>query len=205
MPGDAIVDAVARAYLDSGTDIPTTLRALVNHPDFETAVDVKTRTPAEDCIATWRVLGMRPSMPTRPTDFANHCVYQTVVAGQRPFAWPHPDGPPDVGDAWSSVSRMLGSWSLHYRTAGRWQPDTGVTFRTPESWLPPLPATVAEVIDHVSGQFLCPPADSRLTSVVAGRIDLPASTQLRTFDDLRSWRLARLLAAVLDTPEHMSR
>ncbi len=206
LPSDSVVDAVAQAYLDSGTDIPATLRALVGHPDFELAVDTKTRTPVEDCIATWRVLGMRPTgAPTRDSDFAHACVGQVGTMGQRPFDWPRPDGPPDVGDAWSSVSRLISCWSLHYAMAGAWQPGTGVSFRAPESWLPPLPSTVAGVVDHVSRQLLCRPADARLIAVVAERIDLPPDTPIRTFDDLRAWRLPRLLAAVLDTPEHMSR
>lgn len=204
-PSDGLVDAVAQAYLDSGTDITTMLRTLVAHPEFESAVDVKTRTPAEDCIATWRTLGMRPTKPTRQSDFAQNCTIQLGTAGQRPFDWPRPDGPPDVGEAWSSVSRLLSLWGLHYGMAGRYQPTTGVTFRTPQSWLPALPATLAEVIDHVCRQLLCRPADARLTSVVAQRIALSPDTRISTFDDLRSWRLPRLLAAVLDTPEHMSR
>jgi len=204
-PSDAVVAAVSQAYLASGTDIAATLRTLVRHPDFELAVGAKTRTPVEECIATWRALGLRPTKPTRSSDFALYCAYQVDAAGQSPFDWPRPDGPPDTGDAWSSVSRLLSAWNLHYRMAGSQLPTTGVTFRTPQSWLPPLPATVGEIIDHVSQQLLCRHATTRLTSVVAQRIDLPATTTIRVFDDLGTWRVARLLAAVLDTPEHMSR
>ncbi|MBA2638569.1 MAG: DUF1800 domain-containing protein [Nocardioidaceae bacterium] len=204
-PSQAVVDVVAQAYLDSGSDISTMLRALVNHPDFAAAVGTKTRTPIEDCVATWRALGMQPVKPTRSTDFAAYCVIQTGSLGQRPFDWPRPDGPPDTADPWSSVSRLLASWNVHYGMAGRYQPTTGVTFRTPESWLPPLPASVVDIVDHVCRQLLCRPADARLVSVVAQRIALSADTQILVFDDLRSWRLQRLLAAVLDTPEHMTR
>ena len=103
------------------------------------------------------------------------------------------------------MSRLLASWDLHYSLSASRQPKTGVTFRSPQSWLPPLPATVGETIDHVSRRILCRPAGNRLINTVAQRIDLPAETVLRTFDDLRSYRLPRLLAALLDTPEHMSR
>jgi len=103
------------------------------------------------------------------------------------------------------VSRLLASWDLHYSMSASRQPKTGVTFRSPQSWLPPLPATVGETVDHVCRQNLCRPADPRLTDTTAQRIDLPAATVLRTFDDLKSYRLPRLLAAILDTPEHMSR
>ncbi len=90
-PSVAVVDAVAQAYLDSGTDIPGTLRTLVQHPDFDTAVGVKTRTPVEDLVATWRALGMRPTKPTMGSDFAQVCATQASMAGQRPFDWPRPD------------------------------------------------------------------------------------------------------------------
>ena len=204
-PSAAVVDAVAQAYLDSGTNIAASLRALVQHPEFDAAVGAKTRTPVEDLVATWRVLDMRPTRPTTSSDFARTCNTLANMAGQRPFDWPRPDGPPDVGDAWSSVSRLLASWDLHYSMSASRQPKAGVTFRSPQSWLPPLPATVGETIDHVSRQLLGRPAGAKLTTTVSQRIALPPETVLRTFDDLKSYRLPRLLAAVLDTPEHLSR
>ena len=204
-PGAGVVDAVAQAYLDSGTDIPSMLRTLIRHPDFEAAVDAKTRTPVEDLVATWRVLGIRPSPPTSESDFAKACSTQAGGVGQRPFDWPRPDGPPDTGDAWSSVSRLLACWDLHYAAAISKKPATGATFRTPQSWLPPLPATVAETIDHVCRQLVCRPAGTKMTTPVSQRIALSPDAVLRTFDDLKSYRLSRLLAAVLDTPAHMSR
>jgi len=81
-PSDDVIGAVAQAYLDSGTDIAATLRVLVARPEFEAAVDAKTRTPVEDCIATWRALGMRPIAPTRDSDFAHSCVIQAGTAGR---------------------------------------------------------------------------------------------------------------------------
>ncbi len=204
-PSQSVVDAVAAAYLSSGSSIPAMLRALVQHPDFEAAVDAKTRTPVEDLIATWRVLGLAPTKPTRSSDFAQACTTQAGGVGQRPYDWPRPDGPPDNGEAWSSVSRVLACWDVHYALAAGHQPHSGAVRRTPQSWLPPLPATVGEIVDHVCRQLLCRPADARLIAVVSQRIGLSSGTVIRVFDDLRSWRLPRLLAAVLDTPEHMSR
>lgn len=206
-PSSAVVEAVAQAYLTSGSDIPSMLRALISHPDFETAVGAKTRTPSEDCIASWRVLEVKVAKPVTASDFANQSVIQAVTAGQRPFEWPRPDGPPDAADAWSSVSRLLACWNIHYGLAAGYSPKTGITYRTTASWLPDslLPTTVAALIDHVCRQLLCRPADDRLTAAVAQRINLAASTPLRSMDDLKSWRVPRLVAAVLDTPEHMSR
>lgn len=204
VPSTSIVNSVATAYLNSGTDIPTTLKALVAHPDFLASAGAKLRTPVEDAAATYRVLGVRALRPQQLTDFANAVISQSGTMGQRPFDWPRPDGPPDVADAWSSVSRMLMSWSIHYSVARR-MPANGATFRDSASWLPPLPATLGEVIDHICRQILGRPSNIRLRRIASERIDLPVNTTVRTFADLGESRIPLLLAGVLDTPEHMKR
>ena len=204
-PSTAVVNKVAQSYLDSGTSTRSMLRTLVQHPEFAAEVNQKTRTPVEDLVAAWRVLGMRPSKPTRDGDFGRACSTMARRAGQVPFDWPRPDGPPDVAEAWSSVSRLLASWDLHYLMAAGNLPDTGVTFRRPQSWLPRLPATVEETVEHVCRQLVSRRAGAKMTAAVSERIGLSPDTVLHTFDDLKDHRLPRLLAAVLDTPQHMSR
>jgi len=205
-PGAAIVDTVAAAYLSSGTDIKKTLRALVGHPDFLASSSRKTRTPVEDAVASYRALGMQATPPTQSTDFAYQTSTQVIAMGECPFEWPRPDGPPDVADAWVSVTRMLGSFNVHYQLANEWNPRTGVTYPDPESWFPPFPATVRQIASNVFRRILFREPDERMLAAVAQRIELPLDQSFASYQEgFRPWRVPRLLAAVLDTPEHMSR
>jgi hypothetical protein len=201
-PPQELVDAVAETFLSSGTDIKATVRTLVNHPAFSAAVDGKIRTPVEDMIATYRVLRLKPLRPTVPGDLANVMVWHAAAIGQRPFDWPRPDGPPDAGDAWSAVGRALGSWRMHYTVAANDVTVTGMTLPPTSSWLPEMPATVGEVIDHVSRLLLARPATPTVLQSAGRRMNLELSREVQTVED---WRVRQLLAALLDTPAHMFR
>ncbi len=204
-PSSSIVAAVAKAYTDSGTDIKAMLRAMIAHPDFAASDGQKARTPIEDAVATYRALRMVTKKPRTEADFGNVIVYQVANVGYRPFQWPRPDGPPDVADAWSSVGRILGSFHLHGVAANGANPAAGVTYRNIAAWLPPLPATLQEIVDHVSGQLLARRPSARMSKAVSERLGVPLTQRFRTFDELRDYRARRMLACLLDTPQHMSR
>ncbi|MBA2694336.1 MAG: DUF1800 domain-containing protein [Actinobacteria bacterium] len=204
-PPQAIVRAVARAYTNSATSIPAALRAMVQHPEFGSAVSSKVRTPLEDVIATYRVLDVRAQRPRTPSDFANAVVFMTNCMGQRPFEWPRPDGPPDAAEAYTSASRMLASWTTHQSLAGGFTPTSGVVYREPYSWLPPLPATVGEIIDDVGRRVLARPSNTLIRRAAAARMGLPLRTRVRTPADIAERRISALLACLLDTPQHMTR
>ena len=204
-PSPSIVAAVTAAYRDSGSDIKSMLRAMVAHPDFAASQDQKARTPIEDAVATYRALRMVPKKPRTEADFGNNIVFQVANLGYRPFQWPRPDGPPDVADAWSSVGRMLGSFHLHGVLANRTNPATGVEYRRLQAWMPAFPATLQEITDHVSSQLLCRKATARMSKAVSQRLEQPLDRTFDTFDQLADFRAQRLIASLLDTPQHMSR
>jgi hypothetical protein len=80
-----------------------------------------------------------------------------------------------------------------------------VTYRKDASWLPPLPATLSQVVNFVSKQVLARAASPTLKDAVAARLELPLSFAVRTPDDMQKWRIVPLLATVLDSPDHMTR
>ena len=83
-PSASIVNAVTKAYLDSGTAIKPTLRAMVAHRDFDAAPLSKVRMPSEDYVATVRALGIRLKRPTgRPVVRQGHVL---AVRRGRPAA-----------------------------------------------------------------------------------------------------------------------
>ena len=205
-PSAALVTHVAGAFTRSGTDIKATLSALVDHPEFARSVGAKVRTPVEDAIATYRVLGVRAQRPVNDESFANALLWQTSNMGQRPFDWSRPDGFPDVADAWTGVSRMLNAFRVHQLLAGGYQPSRDVVYRQAHEWLPRrLPTSLGAVVNRVSVKLLARPASDTLQAAVATRLGLPMTTRIRSRQDMADWRMVRLLATVLDTPEHMTR
>jgi uncharacterized protein (DUF1800 family) len=204
-PSAAIVNAVAQSFRASGTDIKATLRTLVEHPDFAGSVAAKVRTPVEDVVATYRVLGLQAHQPQAASDFGNAIVFLSNCMGERPFEWPRPDGPPDFADAHTSASRMLASWTAHNSLSGGYTPKSGVTYRAAESWMPLLPASVEEIIDHVARRVLARALTLSLRNAVAVRMQMSLGTRINSFSAIGPIRTAAMLAALLDSPQHMTR
>lgn len=204
-PSAALVSDLAGVFTASGTDIPTTLRALVRHPEFSASVGAKVRTPVEDAVNTCRVLGVKAQSPTGDASFANAMLGQVASMGQRPFDWGRPDGFPDAGEAWAGVTRVLNAFDIHNNLAGGNYPSRDVTYRSDASWLPRLPATLGQVVDSISRRLVARPASVALLDAVSARLELSLSYQVRTPGDLPSWRMRPLLGTVLDSPEHMTR
>ena len=89
------------------------------------------RTPTDDVVATFRVLGATITRPERETDAANAVYFLSKKIGAVPFERPRPDGQPEIGDAWSSACRLLGSYrgaQLH-----RWPVDTEHRHQLPDA------------------------------------------------------------------------
>ncbi len=204
-PPPSIITAVAESYLSSGTSIPAALRTLVDHPAFSQAVGAKVRTPLEDTTATHRVLGLDVHRPRTSADFGNAIVFYSNCMGQRPFEWPRPDGPPDAAEAYTSVSRLLASWTAHQSLAGGYTPSAGVTYRPLASWLPALPATVGDIADHVCRSLLARPSTRGIRRAAALRVGMPVSREISSAGSFGEQRIVQVIAAVLDTPEHMTR
>lgn len=207
-PSQALIDATAAAFVASGTDIRTTLRAMVTHPDFAAASDSKVTTPTEDIVASLRAMRVRPAPPTGTADDMQiACLWQATSMGQVPYDWPTPDGFPDTAGAWSSVSRMLGSWDVHHSLACSARPSKGVVYRPTADWWPVLPAPFSEVVDHMSRLLLGRPATSGLVSAacIAADVAGPGVVINRDSPFIRFNRTPLVLSALLDSPMHMTR
>ena len=204
-PSPALVDAVAQAYTSSGTDIKTTLRALYSHAEFAASAGEKVRTPAEDAIASYRLLGAQAKKPSDDSDFARAIGWQLESLGQKPFGWPQPDGFPDTGLAWSTVGRVLGSLDLHLTLAGGWWPSAGVTYPPLAKRLPAMPARFDAIVDHASRLILQRRATPQLQTACRQMLSLAADRQFTTAADFGDWRMVQLLATVLNSPAHAVR
>lgn len=205
-PSDGLVSDLAKVFVDSGTDIKETLRALVDHPEFEAAVGLKVRTPSEDTVNTYRVTGVEIDPPEGVTGEASEAILGlSEDMGQRPFDWERPDGFPDVADAWSSASRVLGSWKVHRNAAVGNFPQIGITYLPTEEWLPDLPAPFSTVVDHVSRRILAREASDAIIDAAATAADASPDEEVTSDSGVVLHRFAQVITAVLDTPEHMTR
>ena len=203
-PSEALVSAVAKAFTDSGTDIRTTLRALVEHPDFLAGRGLLVRNPIEDFVATCRVLGVQVKPPTGDQSFARACVWvpETTLL----YQWPRPDGLPLGDTAWSSATRMLNSFRMHWNLAAGWWPTTDVAYRNSGAgWLPKPSLRLDEYVDHLSRSVLGKPADDRTVAAVAGVTGYPAGTVVSASHQVVGWMHVRVMGVLLDSPDHMRR
>lgn len=202
-PSPGLVKSVSRAFTRSGTDIRTTLRAMVAHPEFSSSAGEKVRMPLEETLATVRALGIKPHKPTKNHDFPQALYWVVQGQGMTPYGWPAPNGFPEVSAAWSSAGRALDSLTVHRNLAQRWWPNDGATFPSDKSWLPAMPATYGEVVTHIGKQLLGEPPNARLNAAVAQRTGV-ALTKRLTADEAKD-RVRYVLMILLGSPAHLTR
>lgn len=202
-PPGSLVDALVATYLSTGTDIKAVLRHLVDAPEFWRSVGEKVRTPVDDIVATARVLDVQAQAPVDSSSYVHELTGS--VRSVKLYQWPRPDGPPDTADAWTSPSRMLNSWRSHWGLSGGYYPNGEVVHRTPASWLPQSRIRHDRLIDHMCRVLLGRPATERLVGAVVLATQVPAHEQITSSHPLVRYRFLRLLTALLDTPEHMTR
>jgi hypothetical protein len=203
-PSESLVADIAAVFTSSGTDIKTTLRALVDHPEFLSSATPKVRTPAEDYVATCRALRLKALQPTLNADLGNYSIWQATSIGPRPFNWPTPDGFPDVSDAWASATRMLGSWDVHHAMANSWVKG-GVEYPALSSWLPALPVSFDQLVSAVSVRLLFEPATPEVVTAAAAAVGVGRGEIITATHKLVTQRMPLLLAVLLDSPLHMNR
>ncbi len=202
-PSDALVTHLAQVFRDSGTDIKTTMRALVAHPEFEASAGKKVRTPVEDLISTAKVLQVSAAKPTSGAAFARCISY--VHQGMILYQWPRPDGPPDRNSAWASATRVLGSFRMHWLFAGGFYPDGNVVYRTPKSWIPQRQIRFDRYVDHLCRMFHGQGSTPQVLKAAVEATGVTPSTIVTKEHRIAGYLGVRLIGAVLDSPAHMSR
>jgi uncharacterized protein (DUF1800 family) len=204
-PSQALVAHLAQVFLDNGTEIKPMLRALVASEEFRVAAGSKVRTPTDDVVATHRVLGTEIAKPVAASSTANSILWQASDIGQKPFDWARPDGQPEDNLAWSSASRLLASFDIHYSMAGGWWPKTDIAYRTPTSWMPAPTVRFGALVDHLSTQLLGKPVPDRLLQACCQATGLAAETTITASHSIMTWRFPLLMTTLLDSPDHMHR
>ncbi len=199
-PPQALVDRLARVYLDHDTAIKPVLRALVASAEFKASAGLKVRTPVDDVVATYRALQVKVRKPTEGNSAAVAILWQCGGVGATPLGWPRPDGMPQSNDAWATPARMMGSMGIHYSMSGGWWPKVDARYRSPASWAPRYPIRFETLVDHLSQTLLHRPASATLVKACCQATGLSARTKITRDHGLIKWGMPRLLTTFLDSP-----
>jgi hypothetical protein len=202
-PSAELVDGLARVYLDSGTDITAMLRHLVAQPEFRSSAGQKVRTPAEDLVATCRVLRVQARRPDVQRSFGNQI--SNLHQGLPLYHWTRPDGAPERNADWASASRMMSSFRMHWNLAGGYYPSVDVSYRSPRSWLPQKRIRLDSYVDHLCRTFLGRGSTSRDLKAVCQATGYGPATVVTRKHPLARGMFVRVAACLLDSPSHMSR
>lgn len=204
-PPAALITKLAKVYRANDTAIKPVLKALFESKAFAASVDRKVRTPEEDVVATYRALGYRIKATIADDSAARSIVWQAADVGLAPFTWPRPDGRPDRADAWTSTSRMLASFDLHYTMSGGWWPSKGFSRIEGAGWLPAKQVRFDVLVEHLSRSLTGRRAPSWLVTACAQATRCQPGELIDANHQVIRWHLPRLLTTVLDQPAHMTR
>lgn len=200
-PSDALIADLAGTYLASDTAIIPVLRRLLASAEFTASVGRKQRRPAEDLLATLRLLNVGPS-PAGVDGFAM-LAYKALELGHAPLGWAPPDGYPDVSSAWQSAGTLVRRWNMHVELCIGWYPRE-LVYPPALSLLPsPTPATCGALLDALATRLLVGPLVASTRAALLGYLGVAASDPVpsRALD----WELKWLVGLMLDTPAHGAR
>ncbi|MCA9444213.1 MAG: DUF1800 domain-containing protein, partial [Candidatus Omnitrophica bacterium] len=92
-PPQSAIEITQQAFLSSGGDIPSTLRALFHTEEFKEARGQKLKRPFRYIVSALRATGAKTMAEQSLWDYL-------VRMGQAPFQFPTPDGYPDAAEPW---------------------------------------------------------------------------------------------------------
>lgn len=149
-PSDALVGAVAKAYLDNDTAIVPMLRTIVRSTEFWDSRGRKLKRPLEAVVSTLRVLQIQPVDLDRATSTLS---WQLQQLGQRPLACSAPPGYVDVQTPWLSAGALLRLWNFQLGYVQGW----GTEFAKPAPeflYGGTTPATVTDAFQAMAKTLL---------------------------------------------------
>jgi uncharacterized protein (DUF1800 family) len=130
-----LIDRTARAFLDSGADIASTLRVILQDVSLGQNLEPKFKRPLNFVVSSLRMLDA-------DTDGGPALQDRLAAMGHLPFAWATPDGPTDEAAPWKGglISRwqfaldlVSGQLDGTHSPLGPWMEAAGPT--TPEAWM----------------------------------------------------------------------
>jgi uncharacterized protein (DUF1800 family) len=194
-PPQELVDRMAEAYLEGGTQIRPVLDIMFRSVEFWAAVGQKTRRPLENIVAATRAVGAKPGDDTK--NAVEWLYWSSGEAGQRPLAWPAPNGYPDVQAAWRSANGLLVVWNTHRGLIGGWQ--KGLAYTPADQFIGDRPQfTVGEYVDGLCDRFCFQTFQPPHRDALLAFLDATADTPIGQVDMKN--QVGHLAPLVLDAP-----
>lgn len=128
VPPAALVKKMAATYATSGGSITKVFTVMAESAEFAAAKPSKVKRPMEHLSSTVRALDLQLSRAIPKPNLMDYKTYangsplpavQAAVArqGHAPFEWPFPNGYPDVGEPWTTLTSQVQRWNLSNRLA----------------------------------------------------------------------------------------
>jgi uncharacterized protein (DUF1800 family) len=209
-PSPALVSRLAATYLAHDTDIRPVIRQLFLSPEFAMSYERKVKRPMEDVISTVRILGHTP-LTTGTLDDRRKGIqalyWQMQDLRQAPLDWDQPNGYPDTAAAWQSADGALGRWNNHQSLVAGWWPNKDIiNVPLPQKLLPTtLPTTAGGLVDALSNALFHGRLRPEHRAAVLAFMGLADTATLAPSNQWLQWRLAELVALMLDSPAHTLR
>jgi hypothetical protein len=199
IPSDTLVTAVAKAYTTSGTKILPMLDTILRSDEFWASRGLKVRRPAENIVATMRILDAKPAAIGTALQYLQ---LMTQQVGNQPLARVSPDGYPDVATAWRSASTLLMLWLHHIgMAADSW--SNAFTAYDKTTLYGGTPANSGDAIARLGVRLTGAPLPAAHTQALQTFLGEPATTPMAG-STLR-WLQTSLIALILDGPSHALR
>jgi uncharacterized protein DUF1800 len=197
-PSSELVAAVAQAYTTGKTQILPMVSTILRSNEFWQSRGKKVRRPAENVLATIRVLGIGVSSwsAALPT-----LAWMTKGMGHCPLEWAAPNGYPDVATAWRSSGVLLDLWEMHLSFVGGWQ--SGLKAVDVTALYGGQPANSGDAVDRLTRRLTGMAWSSAHRAVLQGFLNEPASTPMSRSN--LQWWAQPLAAVILDSPHHALR
>lgn len=202
-PPPELVNRLAQVYSNNGTAIVPVLRELFSSPAFGQSKGAKIRRPMQDVVSTLRILAIKPD--ARGVEGMQGLYWMIEGLGDAPLAWVPPNGYPDVADAWRSAGGYLGRWNAHMSLAAGWWPDELVRAPLRDLLPTPLPATHGGYVDALAKRLVFRKLATEHRQAVFDFLEVNENTPLDADDAAVRWRLAHVVALILDSPYHQVR
>jgi uncharacterized protein (DUF1800 family) len=205
-PPKALVDRLAKTYLENKSAIKPVLMSLFSSSEFWASVGQKVRRPMEYLVATYRVLGVSPE-PSPDykggddrTPFAEglrQIREKMEELGQFPTGQPTPNGYPDVYVAWTSAGTMVNGWNeAGDLVQGR---HRMFSYTRPERLVAKPPSTAGEYLDALCLRLVHQKLDTRQRDLLLGIAGVKSKD---TVDATFKGAVGAIARTLLASPHH---
>ncbi len=191
-PPPELIDRAAATYLDRDTAIGPVVEEILTSDEFARAVATKVRRPFELLAAQGRALGLEIE-DLSGTQSVQRIPQALRLLGEPVYAWPSPDGPPDVGPPWLNAGTVLQRWNVTLTLTDGRLPGMSTDIER-------LRPTDSQNVDEFLAQFAANLGVELDPATVAAGLELLDTTSGSPAPDPSADTLADLAALILIAP-----